>query len=79
MFTQINYLQPITVLEKGPDRSSAVINYGLEHNLARVTAHDSSGNILWAANPRVRTEANWFLGRPKDAFVVATGIKAMPV
>jgi len=62
-FTQLNPTVPVTVEGKGSGFAFAVIDYGQEHHLIWVVALDGSGEIWSAANPRVRVQSNWTLGR----------------
>ena len=66
MFTQLNPPLPVIVMEKGSGLAFAVIDYGVEHNLIWVTALDATGEIWCAANPKVRLQANWSMGRTRD-------------
>jgi hypothetical protein len=65
MFQQLEPPIPVHVLDKGAGFAFAVIDYGQEHNLIRVTAINEAGEIWYAPNPRVRLPANWTLGRKK--------------
>jgi len=62
-FTQLNPTLPMTVEGKGAGYAVAVIDYGPEHHLIWVVALDDSGEIWSAANPQVRMQGNWTMGR----------------
>ena len=64
-FTQLNPTLPVTVEGKGSGFAFAVIDYGQEHHLIWVVALDGSGEIWSAANPNVRLQPNWTMGRKK--------------
>jgi len=63
-FTQLDPTLPMTVEGKGPGYAIAVIDYGPEHHLIWVVAIDATGEIWSAANPSVRMQSNWTMGRP---------------
>lgn len=62
-FKQLQPTLPVHVLGKGDGFAFAVIDYGQEHNLIWVTAIDATGEIWCAANPQVRMQSNWTMGR----------------
>jgi hypothetical protein len=62
-FTQLNPTLPMTVEGKGSGYALAVIDYGPEHHLIWVVAIDATGEIWAAANPTVRMQSNWTMGR----------------
>jgi hypothetical protein len=62
-FTQLDPSLPMTVEGKGDGYALAVIDYGPEHHLIWVVAIDATGEIWSAANPDVRMQSNWTLGR----------------
>lgn len=66
-FTQLNPTLPMTVEGKGSGYALAVIDYGPEHHLIWVVALDESGEIWSAANPQVRMQSNWTMGRRKPS------------
>ena len=63
--TQLNPTLPMTVAGKGSGYALAVIDYGPEHHLIWVVAIDETGEIWSAANPSVRMQSNWTMGRRK--------------
>jgi hypothetical protein len=62
-FTQLDPTLPMTVEGKGKGYAMAVIDYGPEHHLIWVVAIDATGEIWSAANPTVRMQSNWTMGR----------------
>lgn len=63
MFTQLAPTIPVIVADKGNGYAIAVIDYGQEHHLLWVVVLDDSGEIWTAANPLVRVQKNWTMGR----------------
>jgi hypothetical protein len=63
MFTQLNPTIPVTVTDKGKGYAIGVIDYGQEHHLLWVVVLDSGGEIWTVANPKVRVQKNWTMGR----------------
>jgi hypothetical protein len=63
MLTQLDPPIPLHVLGKGDGYALAVIDYGQEHDLIWVTAIDATGEIWCVANPKVRMQKNWTMGR----------------
>jgi hypothetical protein len=61
--TQLDPTLPLTVEGKGSGYALAVIDYGPEHHLIWVVAMDATGEIWAAANPTVRMQPNWTMGR----------------
>lgn len=72
MFTQLNPPVPLHVLGRGDGYAIGLIDYGQEHNLIWVTAIDATGEIWCAANPDVRMQKNWTMGRPESSAVKAS-------
>ena len=67
MFTRIDPPLPMHVVDKGSGQAFAVIDYGVEHHLVWVIALDDGGEIWCTPNPKVRMQANWTMGRTKEA------------
>jgi hypothetical protein len=53
----------MSVEGKGDGYAMAVIDYGQEHHLIWVVVINETGEIWSAANPQVRVQANWTMGR----------------
>lgn len=66
-FTQLNPTLPVTVESKGDGYALAVIDYGPEHHLIWVVAINETGEVWCAANPSVRMQSNWTMGRQKQS------------
>lgn len=62
-FQQLNPTIPMTVDGKGKGFAVAVIDYGQEHHLIWVVVIDDTGEIWSVANPHVRVQSNWTMGR----------------
>ena len=66
-FTQLDPPSPVHVVDRGLGQAIAVIDYGPEFNLLWVTGMDDGGAIWCVPNSEVRLQANWSLGRNKEA------------
>lgn len=66
-FTQLDPPIPVHVVDRGPGHAFAVIDYGPEFNLLWVTGMNDGGEIWCVPNADVRLQANWSLGRNKEA------------
>jgi hypothetical protein len=71
--TQLDPPLPMSVIDKGDGYAVAVIDYGQEFDLLWVVALNDGGEIWCAPNPRVRMQANWSMGRPKQVSKSAKG------
>ena len=61
--TQLNPCLPVIVTDRGKGRAFAIIDYGEEDHLLFVVAMDETGEIWTVANPQVRIQPNWTMGR----------------
>jgi len=63
MFTQLNPLIPVLVVDRGEGFAFGVIDYSQEHHLMWVIAMDEGGDIWCVTNDQVRVQKNWSIGR----------------
>ena len=66
MFTQLNPMLPLHVLERGDGYAVGLIDYGQEHNLIWVTVINETGEVWCAPNDKVRFGKNWTMGRGEN-------------
>jgi hypothetical protein len=63
MIIQLNPTIPVWVEGKGTGYALALIDYSQEHNLIWVIGFDETGEIWQVANPLVRLQKNYTMGR----------------
>ncbi len=73
MLTQLNPTIPMSC-PKGDGHAIAVIDYSQEHHLLWVIAIDKTGEIWTCANPDVRLQDNFTMGRLKQSQLMRTNL-----